>query len=200
MNFILPINVPYRFGYRHGQRTWYGTRHKGVDISVPKRTPYFACANGVVETASYSLTDGHRIQINHGEGIKTYQCHFQTLFVRTGQGVTQGQTIALTGNSGTLTTGAHAHWHGLKNNSPFDPLTLIINETQMIIQNLVKQLQGKLNDLLDGKSLIARAHDTGKVYEIKDSKKEEFTSLESLLVRHYVATASQKDLDKIPNK
>ena len=41
--------------------------------------------------------------------------------------VVQGETIALSGNTGTNTTGAHLHFEIWKNSKPIDPEKILIN-------------------------------------------------------------------------
>ena len=63
---------------------------------------------GVVTAASYSTNGGYYVTINHGICVCSY-LHLSKILVRTGQRVTAGYIIAISGNSGKRTTGPHLH-------------------------------------------------------------------------------------------
>jgi murein DD-endopeptidase MepM/ murein hydrolase activator NlpD len=68
---------------------------------------------------------GNLIIIDHGNGYWTYYAHNSELLVQNGDGVTQGETIALSGNTGN-STGPHLDFRIRLNGSAFlDPMTLL---------------------------------------------------------------------------
>lgn len=99
--------------------------HAGIDVGVPTGTPILAPADGVVTVAGWAGECGIKIQIEHGDGWDTRYCHNSRSLVSVGQQVKQGQTIALSGNTGGYSTGPHLHFEVRKNGTPLDPLKFV---------------------------------------------------------------------------
>ena len=95
--------------------------HRGIDIAVPTGTPLFAFAAGTVVAAQDRDVQGFGgwIVIDHmigGQPMSTVYGHIDPggIIVKTGDIVTAGQRIGLSGNSGQ-STGPHLHfelWEG----------------------------------------------------------------------------------------
>ncbi len=115
--FIWPVKG--RISSRYGQR--WGSMHHGIDIAVPTGTRVAAAAAGKVTTAGYSSSYGYLVVIDHGNGYETRYAHNSKLLVKAGQRVTQGQIIALSGNTGR-STGPHLHFEIRYKNASRDPL------------------------------------------------------------------------------
>ena len=96
------------YGYRVHPLTEEYAFHAGVDIAVDTGTPIGAFADGTVEFIGESSKYGQYIQLDHGNGIKSFYCHCSELLLGKGKVVTVGQTIALAGDTGN-TTGSHLH-------------------------------------------------------------------------------------------
>lgn len=87
-----------------------GGYHAGRDISCPIGTPIYAAADGVViHINDQAATYGNHIMIAHGNQVYTLYAHCSELLVAVGDNVTQGQLIALSGNTGNV-TGPHLHF------------------------------------------------------------------------------------------
>ena len=99
--------------------------HAGLDIAVPIGSPVLAPADGVVMVAGWAGECGIKIQINHGGGWDTRYCHNSKALVAVGQRVKQGETIALSGNTGGYSTGPHLHFEIRKDGNPLDPLKFV---------------------------------------------------------------------------
>lgn len=99
--------------------------HPGIDIAAERGTPVRAAAAGYVTEAGWSDDYGYYAQIDHGYGIKTLYGHADMLVVVTGDRVTQGQTIAYSGNTGR-STAPHLHFQVTQNNVPVDPLKYLL--------------------------------------------------------------------------
>ncbi len=101
------LNSPY--GYRtnpvNGEE---GDFHGGVDIGGQTGDPIAAFASGTVEYIGQDDSYGIYLQIDHGNGIKSFYAHCSQLLVSKGDPVTIGQTVALVGSTGTA-TGPHLH-------------------------------------------------------------------------------------------
>ena len=96
------------FGYRNHPLTAENSFHTGVDIAADIGTPIVAFADGIVEFIGESNAYGLYMQLDHGDGIKTFYCHCSELLYGKGKTVSAGQTIALVGDTGDV-TGSHLH-------------------------------------------------------------------------------------------
>jgi murein DD-endopeptidase MepM/ murein hydrolase activator NlpD len=101
--------------------------HYGIDYSAAIGTPLFAAANGYVVFSDFTVNDGFMLIINHTNNYTTVYKHCSLLFKNVRDFVIQGETIALSGNSGKLTTGPHLHFEIWRDGIPIDPKTLLLN-------------------------------------------------------------------------
>ena len=83
--------------------------HNGVDFASPKGTAIYAAYDGVVAAASYSASMGNYVMIDHGDGLYTIYMHASALYVKKGDVVARGDTIAAVGSTGR-STGNHLHF------------------------------------------------------------------------------------------
>lgn len=88
---------------------YFGYRHTGVDLDGEIGAPIYAMADGTVEFAGWATGYGLSIVINHGNGLWSRYGHNSKIYVRTGDTVTKGQSIALMGTTGK-STGSHLHF------------------------------------------------------------------------------------------
>jgi len=101
--------------------------HIGMDFSVKEGTPVVAAASGTVIFADYTTKNGYVMIIQHANNYLSFYKHCSALLKTARDHVIQGETIALSGNTGINTTGAHLHFEIWKNAKPIDPGKLIIN-------------------------------------------------------------------------
>jgi len=99
--------------------------HIGIDIAAPKGSPIKATADGVVLFAGYTLDEGNVIIIGHKHKIYSVYKHNLTNLCSEMEFVVKGQVIALLGNTGEITSGAHVHFEIWKDYKPVNPLTYI---------------------------------------------------------------------------
>jgi murein DD-endopeptidase MepM/ murein hydrolase activator NlpD len=110
-------------GYRITQ--YYSWRHTGLDIGNKIGTPLYAADDGVVEKAGWNSGGyGNMVLVNHGNGIKTRYAHASKLFVKVGDRVSRGETIAAMGSTGR-STGSHIHFEVIVNGRLLNPLNYI---------------------------------------------------------------------------
>ena len=97
--------------------------HFGTDIVANPNQVVFACLDGTVISSTWSSEYGYVIQIQHeGNLISAYK-HNSELLKKAGTVVKAGESIAIIGNSGELTTGPHLHfelWYAGKALNPED--------------------------------------------------------------------------------
>ena len=113
-----------KFGPRKAPTAGASTYHRGVDIGGVQGASIVASLAGVVETASYSVSGGNYVVINHGNGVTTRYLHCSKLLVKKGQTVQQGEVIAKVGSTG-ISTGPHLHFSLLLNGTHVDPLLYV---------------------------------------------------------------------------
>ena len=101
-------NLNSGFGYREHPVKGNLCFHGGADISAREGDPIGAFADGVVEYIGEDASYGRYLQLDHGNGVKSFYAHCQTLCAETGEQVTAGETIATVGATGTA-TGPHLH-------------------------------------------------------------------------------------------
>jgi murein DD-endopeptidase MepM/ murein hydrolase activator NlpD len=99
-----------------------GERNDGINLAVPEGTSVKAAEDGTVIYAGNELKSyGNLVLIRHSNGWVSAYAHNSKLEVKRGDQVTRGQTIALSGMSGGVTT-PQVHFELRKDASPVDPL------------------------------------------------------------------------------
>ncbi|HEX2962163.1 MAG: M23 family metallopeptidase [Ignavibacteria bacterium] len=101
--------------------------HMGIDFAVRTGTSVTAAASGYVAFSGYTADDGYMLILVHDEGYITIYKHCSGLTKKIRDRVVQGETIALSGNTGLATTGPHLHFEIWKEGQVIDPKDLLIN-------------------------------------------------------------------------
>lgn len=112
------------FGGRKAPTKGASTYHKGIDWATPIGTPVYASNAGTVVQAGWSSGYGYAVYINHADGRQTRYGHLSKVLVSAGQTVSQGQKIALSGNTGR-STGPHLHFEIRINGQAVNPLNYL---------------------------------------------------------------------------
>lgn len=99
--------------------------HMGIDFGVASGTPVYASAGGLIIFAEYTVESGYQIMIQHDNNYLTIYKHCSSLIKKIRERVTQGELIALSGNSGKNTTGPHLHFEIWQNGKPIDPQKIL---------------------------------------------------------------------------
>ena len=105
------------FGNRVSPFTRAADFHKGLDLSAPTGTPVFAAADGVVTFAGrYPISQsvawwrfGNVVTIKHADRFITIYAHCESVSVRSGATVKQGELIGRVGSTG-WSTNSHLHY------------------------------------------------------------------------------------------
>jgi murein DD-endopeptidase MepM/ murein hydrolase activator NlpD len=101
--------------------------HMGIDFVVKTGSPVYVSANGFVIFANYTVKDGNMIIVSHpGNYISVYK-HCSSLLKKERDTIIQGELIALSGNTGEMTTGPHLHFEIWKEGKPINPITILVN-------------------------------------------------------------------------
>ena len=99
--------------------------HLAIDISVDIGTPVKAVSNGRVILSEWTTQTGYVLIIDHGNDLISVYKQNSKLLKSQGEIVKQGEIIALSGNSGVLTSGPHLHFELWSEGFSIDPNTLI---------------------------------------------------------------------------
>ncbi len=125
--YIKPISggrLSSGFGRRNAPTKGASSNHKGIDWATPIGTAVMASCDGVVTKAGWGSGYGYVVYIEHGDGRQTRYGHLSKVLVSAGQKVSQGQKIALSGNTGR-STGPHVHFEILIGGSQVNPLNYL---------------------------------------------------------------------------
>ncbi|MCM1143263.1 MAG: M23 family metallopeptidase [Blautia sp.] len=112
------------FGRRKAPTRGASSYHKGIDWATPVGTAVMASSAGTVTKAGWGSGYGYVVYITHSDGRQTRYGHLSKVLVSVGQKVSQGQKIALSGNTG-VSTGPHVHFEILINGSQVNPLNYL---------------------------------------------------------------------------
>ncbi len=104
--------------------------HAGIDFGAAVGSPVRAAADGKVEIAGLVSGFGNHVRIQH-KGFETSYSHLSEIpaAIKPGAEVTQGEIIALSGNTG-LSTGPHLHFEFYLNGVAVDPMPHMGTEVQ----------------------------------------------------------------------
>ena len=121
VNFVLFPPVTGTISERYNAQE----RHYAIDIAVVKDTPVKAIAPGTVIFAEWNAQTGYVIIIDHGNGLISAYKHNASLTKAQGDLVKSGEVIAISGNTGELSSGPHLHFELWSDGFPLDPTTFI---------------------------------------------------------------------------
>jgi len=126
-SFIWPVNT--YISTKFGLKRFYNDDkepefHRGIDLPAATGTPVKASQRGVVRFAKKNLLlHGTTAVIDHGKGIGTLYLHMNSLKVKEGDPVEQGDVIGTVGSTGAG-TGPHLHWAAYCQGEAIDPQLL----------------------------------------------------------------------------
>lgn len=102
--------------------------HYGIDIAGKEGQAVKAALAGSVIDASWNYKTGYVITVQHDNNLITIYKHNSELLKKTGNFVEQGEAIAISGNSGELSSGPHLHFELWSSGKPLDPEKFIFLE------------------------------------------------------------------------
>jgi murein DD-endopeptidase MepM/ murein hydrolase activator NlpD len=120
-NFILfpPVNGSISEDYNLEEK------HFAVDVVVPVNTPVKATADGTVIFAEWTIETGYVVIIEHNQELISVYKHNNSITKSQGDLVKSGEVIAMSGNTGELSTGPHLHFELWNNGYPVNPTNFI---------------------------------------------------------------------------
>ena len=96
-------------GYGVSGKYWSSGRHTGLDFRASTGTPIYSIGDGQVFDTGYNSAYGNYVEIYHGNNIYSFYAHASRVQVSSGQRVSKGQQIMLSGATGNV-TGPHLHF------------------------------------------------------------------------------------------
>jgi biotin carboxyl carrier protein len=122
-DFIWPVQG--RISGVYGSQRFYNGEprrpHYGIDIAAPRGTKIIAPAPGRVTLAEPDMYfEGGLIFIDHGLGVTSAYMHLDSLKVKVGDRLKQGDVIATVGSTGR-STGPHLDWRVFWKKARLDP-------------------------------------------------------------------------------
>jgi murein DD-endopeptidase MepM/ murein hydrolase activator NlpD len=95
--------------------------HFAIDIAVEMGSPVRCVGDGYVVFADWTQDGGYTVAVQHAEGYLSIYKHNKQLLKRVGDRVQSRETIAISGNTGEITTGPHLHFEFWRNGLAQDP-------------------------------------------------------------------------------
>ena len=95
--------------------------HIGIDIAGEMGSPVKATADGTVIFSGWTYQEGNVIILKHKFNFFSFYKHNMQNLCRELEYVKKGQVIALLGDTGKITSGAHLHFEIWQGSIPVDP-------------------------------------------------------------------------------
>jgi murein DD-endopeptidase MepM/ murein hydrolase activator NlpD len=106
--------------------TPYAAGHRGIDMAAPVGTPVLAANDGVVAFAG-PVAGRLFASIDHPDGIRTTYSFLSAVYVKKGQNIVRGQTIAASGTGDGSSPQPHLHFGARTGGDYIDPEPLLLD-------------------------------------------------------------------------
>jgi murein DD-endopeptidase MepM/ murein hydrolase activator NlpD len=113
--------------YRASGAMWSSGYHTGVDFAASSGTSVKSVGPGTVVSAGWGGAYGNEVVIQHADGSYSQYAHLSSLAVSSGESVSGGQQIGLSGSTGN-SSGPHLHFEirtGPSYGSDIDPIAYL---------------------------------------------------------------------------
>ncbi|MFO8086938.1 MAG: M23 family metallopeptidase [Bacteroidales bacterium] len=97
------------------------TGHYGVDIVGKANDAVKSTLDGRVIFSNWTMQTGYVIMVMHEKNLISVYKHNASLLKKQGESVKAGEPIAISGNTGELSTGPHLHFELWYNGNPINP-------------------------------------------------------------------------------
>jgi murein DD-endopeptidase MepM/ murein hydrolase activator NlpD len=99
--------------------------HYGIDVAVPEGEFIRAVGAGYVVWADWTQDGGYTIAVQHADGYLSVYKHNKRLLKQLGDRVRAQDPLAVSGNTGAITTGPHLHFEFWRNGLAQGPQSYI---------------------------------------------------------------------------
>ena len=101
------------------------TGHIGIDIAGEMGSPVKATADGTVIFSGWTFQEGNVVILKHKFNFFSFYKHNMQNLCQELEYVKRGQVIALLGDTGKITSGAHLHFEIWQGSIPVDPTKFV---------------------------------------------------------------------------
>jgi len=119
-SLALPIQSPVETGFTTREFDA-ASAHFGIDLAVPEGTLVRSVSEGYVILSDWTQEGGYTVAVQHTDGYLSVYKHNKRLLKQTGDHVQPREALAVSGNSGEITTGPHLHFELWRNGLAQDP-------------------------------------------------------------------------------
>lgn len=102
------------------------TGHFAIDIAVEEGTMVRSIGDGYVIFADWTHEGGYALAVQHADGYVSIYKHNKRLLKRVGDRVRAREAVAVSGNSGEVTTGPHLHFELWRDGLAQDPRAYLV--------------------------------------------------------------------------
>ncbi|MBO6524565.1 MAG: peptidoglycan DD-metalloendopeptidase family protein [Balneolaceae bacterium] len=100
--------------------------HYGIDVATKEEELITSIADGTIVSASWTISDGYVISVQHAGGLLSVYKHCSSLTKKSGDVILKGDIIGATGDVGVSSSGPHLHLEIWKDGLPQDPAIYLI--------------------------------------------------------------------------
>ena len=100
-------------------------KHFGIDLVAKEKTRVASVLEGTVIISNWTTETGYVIGVQHNNGYFSLYKHNSSLLKSVGDFVNAGDYVAIIGNSGEFSSGAHLHFELWYEGSPVNPENFI---------------------------------------------------------------------------
>ncbi|RZN84491.1 MAG: M23 family metallopeptidase [Winogradskyella sp.] len=120
-NFVLfpPLSGTISEGYNLEEK------HYAVDVVAPENTPVKSTADGTIIFSEWTVSTGYVVIVEHSNELISIYKHNRSVTKEQGDLVKAGEVIAMSGNTGDLSTGPHLHFELWSKGYPINPTNFI---------------------------------------------------------------------------
>ncbi len=122
-NFAYPLKARITSPFGPRKHPIFGVRsmHSGIDLAAPRGTPVKSSEGGIVIYSGWYGGYGKVVIIDHSKGFSTLYAHMDSIAVKVGDKLKQGEVVGYEGATG-YSTGPHLHFEVRSQGQPQNPI------------------------------------------------------------------------------